>query len=384
MTHSSKKVYLDHAATTPMHPEVIEATVAAIAENYGNPSSLHAHGREAFGALEQARRQFARFLGATPREIVFTSGGTESDNTAIVQAVRKKAGTHVITTSVEHQAVLEPVKELEKQGYTVTYLPVNAKGMVSLSDLQEALTDETVLVSIMSVNNETGTRMPIEEIGVYLKEHAPGVLFHTDAVQAFGLFEIDVKKMGIDLLSATAHKLNGPKGVGLLYVREGIGFIPYLKGGAQELNKRAGTVNVPGIIGFQKATELMVSKNKQRKALYEQLREHVLHGLREHQISFEINGDETAYSPHILNLWIKEIPSARLLTLLDLAGISVAAGSACSAGNPEPSHVLEAMYGHNHPAVSESIRISFGLGNTVADVDHFLQVLAAQAKKYHV
>lgn len=384
MSELKNSVYFDHAATTPIHPDVLRVVLDAMKTEFGNPSSLHLYGRKAFASLEEARNHFASELGALSGEIVFTSGGTESDNTAITQIAkaREMKGKHVITTNVEHSAVLEPMKQLEKDGFDVTYLPVDETGVISFEDFKKALTPSTILVSIMYVNNETGSIMPIQKIGKYLHEYHPDILFHTDAVQAFGLQDIDVNEAKIDLLSASAHKLNGPKGVGVLFVREGIFFSNFMKGGAQELNKRAGTVNVPGILGFQKASEIMESEREHKKEEYHHFRQHIIKGLTKKNIAFVVNGHEHEYSPHILNLWIKNIPSAKLLIQLDLADFSVAAGSACSAGNTEPSHVLTAMYGSEHPAVTESIRISFGLGNSMEDVERFVAVLSKIAGKY--
>lgn len=384
MSHMKKSIYFDHAATTPMHPEVVNCCLEAMNDTFGNPNSLHAVGRHAYGALERARHALAAELHARPSEVIFTSGGTESDNTAILQIAqaKKSQGKHIITTNIEHSAVIEPMQELMRQGFEVTYLSADKYGNITLEEVEKAIRPDTVLVSIMWTNNELGTILPVQEIGRYLKDIHPNVIFHTDAVQAFGLQEIDVKKAGIDLLSASAHKLNGPKGVGLLYVREGLVFSSFMKGGSQERKHRAGTVNVPGILGFQKATEIMHEKRDTRKQFYQELREAVLSGLNNHGVDYELNGSQRSYSPHIMSLWIKGVPSERLLTLMDLNGFSIAAGSACSAGNPEPSHVLSAVFGSDHPAVNETIRISFGYGNKLEDVEVFVQSLSKAALRY--
>ena len=381
---SKQPIYFDHAATTPLHPSVLEQYTDGLADNFGNPNSLHSFGRTAYGTLEKARAVLADYLNASSNEIIFTSGGTESDNTAILQVAetRKKYGNHIITTNVEHSAVLEPMHFLETKGFNVTYLKADETGQVSLEQVKQALKKETILVSIMYGNNELGTIMPIEAIGRYLKATRPDIVFHTDAVQAFGLETIDVKKQGIDLLSASAHKLNGPKGVGLLYAREDLSFESFMKGGSQELKRRAGTVNVPGISAFQKATEIMRDERNQKNALYEHLREEVIQKLTEAGILFQVNGNEKEHLSHILSIWLKQIPSDRMLTQLDLSGIAVAAGSACSAGNPEPSHVLTAVFGEDHPAVKETIRISFGLKNTKEDVGRLVSAIQRAAQRY--
>ena len=376
--------YFDHAATTPMHPLVLEKYYDVLKTEFGNSGSIHHFGRTAYGLLEEARNTLAQMIHAKANEIVFTSGGTESDNTAIIQSAksRQKLGKHIITTNIEHPAVMEPMKYLEEEGFEVTYLQADETGMVYLDQLIEALREDTILVSMMYGNNEIGTLLPIKEIGTYLKKEHPEIIFHTDAVQAFGLEDINVDEEGIDLLSASAHKLNGPKGVGLLYIRTGVNLPSLMKGGEQELKRRAGTVNVPGIVAFQTAAEVMLEERTAKNLANEQLRERTIEGLKNAGVKIKVNGHPTARLSHILSLQLLNVPSGRLLTLADLAGVAIATGSACTAGNPEPSHVLEAIYGKDHAAVTNTIRISFGLNNQEAEIDQLVALLAKVANNY--
>lgn len=376
--------YFDHAATTPMHPLVLEKYYDVLKTEFGNSGSIHHFGRTAYGLLEEARNTLAQMIHAKANEIVFTSGGTESDNTAIIQSAksRQKLGKHIITTNIEHPAVMEPMKYLEEEGFEVTYLQADETGMVYLDQLIEALREDTILVSMMYGNNEIGTLLPIKEIGTYLKKEHPEIIFHTDAVQAFGLEDINVDEEGIDLLSASAHKLNGPKGVGLLYIRTGVNLPSLMKGGEQELKRRAGTVNVPGIVAFQTAAEVMLEERTAKNLANEQLRERTIEGLKNAGVKIKVNGHQTARLSHILSLQLLNVPSGRLLTLADLAGVAIATGSACTAGNPEPSHVLEAIYGKDHAAVTNTIRISFGLNNQEAEIDQLVATLTKVANDY--
>ncbi|SFB85923.1 cysteine desulfurase [Alkalibacterium subtropicum] len=362
----SETVYLDHAATTPMHPEVIEVMTETMKRNFGNASSIHQIGRESRGLVEEARRTFAESIHAKPQEIVITSGGTESDNMAILKTAEKyrDRGRHIITTAVEHPAVLKPVEYLAEAGFEITYLPVNEDGEITLEQVQAALREDTILVSIMYGNNEIGSLMPIGDIGRYLKESAPGVVFHTDAVQAYGTEDIDVKDEKIDLLSVSAHKINGPKGIGFLYINDDLSIPRLIMGGEQENNRRGGTENVPAIAGFKKAVELrMVNKSELRES-YSYFKKLFINKLEETEIDFSVNGSIEKGLPHILSLHLKGIPAYKLLIHLDLARIAVSIGSACSAGNVDPSHVLIALYNDNHPAIEETVRISFGQGVT--------------------
>ena len=304
-------------------------------------------------------------------EIVFTSGGTESDNTAIMQTafLRRNEGRHIITTAIEHEAVLKPMAFLESQGYEVTYLSVDENGIIDLNELKDALRDDTILVSVMMGNNEVGSRQPIHEIGEIVSES--NAWFHTDCVQAYGILDVDVQKDKIDLLSTSAHKLNGPKFLGFLYEREGLNLKAYLRGGDQELKRRAGTENVPAIAGKKELGEK-----------FQNLKKKLVEGLEHQEIDFEINGlHDGSELPQIVSLWFKGCQSDALLTNLDLNGIAASAGSACTAGSLEPSHVLTAMYGKDSPKVSESLRFSFGRYNTEEEVERIIEVLSKTIKR---
>ncbi|NTY10123.1 cysteine desulfurase [Exiguobacterium sp. JMULE1] len=371
--------YFDHSATTPMRPEVLEAMTPYLLEQYGNPSSVHAAGRSARAAIDKARRQIAQELNAKPTELIFTSGGTESDNYAIfgaAEAAREK-GRHLITTRFEHHAVLHAFEELEKQGYDVTYLDVPDTGVVSMAALQEAVRDDTTLVSIMFGNNEVGTIQPIAAFGQFLRER--GILFHTDAVQVFGKQAIDVEALQVDLLSASGHKINGPKGIGLLYVRTGVKLAPQTFGGEQERKRRAGTENVPGIVGLAKALELMIAERDQQQDHIKQLRSVLLTRLDESGVTYEVNGVEGL--PNVLNLYFPHIEIEPFLIMLDMRQMAVSSGSACTAGSVEPSHVLSAMYGEDE-RTRASVRISFGHGNELAQVELLAQALQDVVKSF--
>jgi len=369
-----KEIYLDNAATTPISDAVLTEMTDKLQNVYGNASTLYGLGRESHTVLERSRHIIAQSINATDDEIVFTSGGTESDNTAIIQTAltRKNLGKHIITTAVEHEAILQPLLYLESLGYEVTYLPVDETGHISLEDFKQALRDDTILVSIMTGNNEVGSVMPIHEIGEILKDHQ--AWFHTDAVQAYGLLDIDVNRDNIDLLSTSAHKINGPKMVGFLYKREGINFPSFLKGGQQEEKRRAGTENVPGIAGFAKAVEEITPEEKAaRQIKYFEFKQQIVEGLTKNNIDFAVNGDlEKNELQHVLNIWIKGVSTYVMQTNLDLAGIAISGGSACTAGSIEPSHVLTAMYGQDSPRISESIRISFGKNTTTDEINQLI------------
>lgn len=376
-------IYLDHASTSPMHPDAAKEMAEALTGQFGNASSIHRFGRSSRGFLDQARQVFAKSIHADPSEIIITSGGTESDNTAILKTAeaREHLGKHIITTSVEHHAVIRPMEYLESKGFEVTYLPVDQKGRIQPEDVKEALRPDTILVSVMYGNNEVGTVMPIEEIGAIIKESDAPAYFHTDAVQAYGLLDIDVQRDNIDLLSVSAHKINGPKGLGFLYVKAGIYLPSFMLGGEQEMKRRAGTENIPGIIGFKKAAEIMMAERQSRRERYRELAKKMLEELDTLGVETEMNGDPEHSLGHILNLHIKGIKSEQLIIHLDLAGIAVSAGSACTAGNIDPSHVLTAMYGAEHAAISESLRISFGMGNTVEDAVQTAQAIKKAADR---
>lgn len=376
-----KEIYLDHAATTPLHPEVIKAMTEAM-PIFGNPSSVHGFGRKAHEKLEASRQLIAKSLGVKAHEIIFNSGGTEGDNTAIIGTAlaRQELGRHVITTAIEHPAVLESMHYLEKQGFEVTYLPVDEKGQLAIETLKDALRPETILVSVMAANNETGNLLPIKAIGELLKDHP--AIFHTDAVQAFGKTALDPYENNIDLFSISAHKINGPKGVGFLFKKDGVNLPSYLHGGEQEEKRRAGTENLVGIIGMAKAVEILTpEKQLENKAHYAKLAELLLKKLDEAKIAYHINGDMTHKLPHVLNLQLNDVDNNLLLMKLDLQGQAISTGSACTAGNIEPSHVLTAMYGKDSDAIHESIRVSFGFGNTAEDVAYFAEKLIAACQK---
>ncbi|MGH1283530.1 cysteine desulfurase family protein [Bacillus toyonensis] len=364
-----ERIYLDHAATSPTHPEVVEKMIPYMTETFGNPSSIHFYGRQARHAVDEARRECAKSIHANPNEIIFTSGGTEADNLALIGVARanRHKGNHIITTQIEHHAILHTCELLEREGFEVTYLPVDETGRVQLSDIQKALTEETILVSIMFGNNEVGTMQSIVEIGKLLKEHQ--AYFHTDAVQAYGLVEINVKEFGIDLLSISAHKINGPKGVGFLYASTNLKFEPLLIGGEQERKRRAGTENVPSIVGLQHAILLAEKTREQKNAQYEEFKDIMVSVFKNEGITFEVNGNLEYRLPHVLNISFTGMNIEPFLVNLDLAGIAVSSGSACTAGSIDPSHVLVAMFGKDSDQIRSSVRFSFGLGNTKEQIE---------------
>ncbi|MCM3512803.1 cysteine desulfurase family protein [Carnobacterium inhibens] len=372
-----EKMYFDHAATSPVHPEVIEVVYEAMKNHYGNASSIHNYGRDSRRIVDNARIVFAKSIGAKPNEIIITSGGTESDNTAIIETALKRQheGKHIITSMVEHHAVLRPMEYLETLGFEVTYLPVDEKGQVDPNLVKVNLRPDTILVSIMYANNEVGTVMDIAEIGAVIDENESTAYFHTDAVQAYGTEDINVKRDHIDLLSVSGHKINGPKGIGFLYVNETIHLPSFMLGGEQEKKHRAGTENIPAISGLQKAVEISQLNREERKAHYHELRTQLIEQLTQSGIEFELNGNKENQLEHIMSLWIKHVSSEQLLMSLDLAGIAVSAGSACTAGNIDPSHVLLAMYGEKSPIVGETIRVSFGLGTTSEQITYLAEQL---------
>ena len=370
-------IYLDNAGTTPMDPAVIETMTEMMQNVFGNASATNSFGRKAHSILEQSRQKIATSINAKdPNEIIFTSGGTESDNTAIIQTAlkRRDEGRHLITTMIEHEAVLKPMAYLEENGYEVTYLPVDENGVISLDELKQALRPDTILVSIMTGNNEVGSHMPITEIGAIVAKS--NAWFHTDAVQAYGILDIDVKRDQIDLMSTSAHKLNGPKQMGFLYEREGLDLAPHLRGGDQEMKRRAGTENIPAIAAFAKAIELEQNARAELTARYQGFKRQLADKLVENGVVVKVNGKMGADElPQIINLWFEGCPSDAMLTNLDLAGIAAAAGSACTAGSLEPSHVLAAMYGKDQARVSQSLRFSFGRYNTAAEIDELVAQL---------
>ncbi|WLR49962.1 cysteine desulfurase family protein [Bacillus tianshenii] len=378
-----ERIYFDHAATTPVHPSVIEKMTPLLAEVYGNPSSIHHFGRESRKYLDEARQVLADTIGAAANEIIVTSGGTEADNLAIfgtVYANQKKNG-HIITTAIEHHAVLHACEQLEAEGFDVTYLPVDRNGVVAVKDVREALRDDTLLVTIMYGNNEIGAVQPISEIGAMLKETAPHVVFHTDAVQAYGVLPLNVNECHVDLLSVSAHKINGPKGTGFLYARNGVKLTPRSYGGEQERKRRAGTENVPGIVGFAHAAELAIRELEERQEQYRAYQQAMISTLKAEDVSFQVNGSIENGMPHILNIYFPGTNVEALLVNFDLAGIAASSGSACTAGSIEPSHVLTAMFGSEAPETIASVRFSFGYGNSVEQVEQAAVEIAKAVKR---
>lgn len=376
MVNALKLIYLDHAATTPVHPEVVEAMIPYLSEMYGNASSTHAAGREARTALNAARDRIAAFIGCSPSELVFTGSGTESDNMALFGAAEayRSRGKHIITTSIEHHAVLHACERLEQLGYEVTYLPVDRYGQVSLSDVEDAVRPDTILISVMYGNNETGTLQPIEAIGRLARER--GVCFHVDAVQALAHIPIDLGRLPVDLMSFSAHKLNGPKGIGALYIARTTRITPLLYGGSQERKRRPGTENTAAIAGFAKAVEIMQKNRYELKQKMETLRQGMVKGLEKRldTDAFVINGHPTEVLPHILNVSFPGISTETMLMNLDLAGVAAASGSACTSGSLEVSHVLKAM--KLPEAVTESaIRFSFGANNDEEQISEAVGIL---------
>lgn len=375
-----KRIYLDNAATTKLTPAVFEAMTPYMTEIYGNPSSPHYFGQQVAAAIDKARHQVAAGIGADAGEIIFMSGGTEADNMAIRGIAERYSsrGKHIITTAVEHHAVLHTCKLLEKHGYEVTYLPVDEYGRVTAEQVREAMRPDTVLVTVMFANNEVGTIMPIPEIGALCREK--GVFFHTDAVQAVGHLPIDVKAMNIDMLSMSAHKFHGPKGVGALYVRKGIMLPALIQGGAQERNRRAGTENVPGIVGMGKAMELAVENLDESAAKMIRLRDRLIRELPERIPEIKLNGHPTDRLPNNVNYSIKYIEGESILLMLDLNGIAASSGSACTSGSLDPSHVLLAM-GLTHEVAHGSVRMTLSEETTEEDVEYVLDVLPRVAER---
>ncbi len=368
-------IYLDNNATTRVEDEVLKSMTPFFTETYGNPSSVHEFGRKAKMAIEDARLAVSKFLGAKDlTEIVFTSGGTESDNLAVkgVAYALKSKGRHIVTSSIEHGAVLNACKQLEKEGFEVTYLPVDGYGVVDLEALRSALRDDTILVSIMFANNEIGTIQPIKEISDIVK--GKGIVFHTDAVQAVGKLKIDVQAMGIDLLSLSAHKLHGPKGVGALYIRKGVKISPIQHGGHHERNRRAGTENVPGIVGLGKAVEIAARDMDKDAGHMRTLRDTLFEGIKNSVKYIRLNGHPEKRLVNTLNVGFKYLEGESILLNLDMEGIAASTGSACTSGSLEPSHVLTAM-GVEPSEAQGSIRFSLSKYNTKDDMAHVIKVL---------
>lgn len=370
-----RRTYLDHSATTRVHPRVVEAMVPYFTEDYGNPSSLHRFGQRAKTAVDRARGTVAGILNCSPREVVFTGCGTESDNLAIRGAVlaQRERGRHIITTPIEHEAVLETVEQLAMYWeYEVTYLPVDSDGRVSVDAVEAALRPDTVLVSVMYANNEVGTIEPIAEIGAMLRERK--IVFHTDAVQAGGYLDLDVEALNVDLLALSGHKFHAPKGVGILYVRKGTPFVSTLTGGGQENGRRAGTQNVPYIVGIAEALKVAHTERAAKNERLREMRDHLIGGLRERIGGIELTGHPTERLPGHASFTLDGIEADGLLLALDLEGIAASSGSACASGAAEPSHVLEAM-GVEHSRALGALRLTLGDDNEPADIEYALETI---------
>lgn len=370
----SRLIYLDNAATTQVYPEVLKAMEPYFTEYYGNPSSIYSFAGESKKAVDAARQTIADFLHATSEEIYFTGGGSESDNWALkatAEAYQSK-GKHIITSKIEHHAILHTCEYLEKQGFEVTYLDVDENGLVHPEDVEKAIRPDTILISVMFANNEIGTIEPIAEIGKIAKEH--GVLFHTDAVQAFGHVPIDVEEMNIDMLSASGHKINGPKGIGLMYIRKGLKLGSFIHGGAQERHRRAGTHNVPGIVGFAKAVELASAHLEERIKYETELRDYYIHRVETEIPYAKLNGDRTSRLPNNTNFCFRFIEGESMLILLDQKGICASSGSACTSGSLDPSHVLLAI-GLPHEIAHGSLRVTLSEKTTKEEIDYTVDEL---------
>lgn len=369
-----RRVYLDHSATTPVRPEVLEAMLPYLKEEYGNPSSLHAWGREAKKALEEAREEVAALIGARPEEIVFTSGGTEADNLALIGSAYANArkGRHIITSSIEHHAVLDSARFLAKQGFRVTFLPVSGDGLVRVEDVAAAITAETILISVMHANNEVGTIQPVAAIGRLAKEK--GIIFHSDAVQSAGKIPVNVDELGVDLLALSSHKIYGPKGVGALYVRKGTRLQNLLHGGAQERKRRPGTENLPGIVGFGRAAALARQEMPTEAQRLAALRDRLLDGLVARIPATFVTGHREQRLPNHASVCVKYVEGEALLLGLDRQGVAASGGSACTSGTLDPSHVLLAM-GLASEVAQGSLRLTLGRENTEADIDYVLEIL---------
>ncbi len=375
-----RKIYLDYAATTPTHPEVVREMLPFFNQIYGNPSSVYQLAQRAKGAVEEAREKIARLINAKAREIVFTSGGTEADNMALkgMAYANKGWGNHIITSKIEHYAVLNTCGWLERQGFKVTYISVDRYGMIDLDELKKSLTDKTILISIMHANNEVGIIEPIAEISKIAQEM--GICFHTDAVQTVGKIPLDVKKLGVNLLSISGHKLYGPKGVGALYIRQDVKISPLIHGGHHERNKRAGTENVPGIVGLGKACEIIAKEMPDEGKRLKMLRDKLYKGLNTRIDEIALNGHLQDGLPGILNISVKYVEGESMLLNLDLDGICVSSGSACTSGSLEPSHVLLAM-GIPPEDAHGSLRFSLGRDTTTEDIDRVIEVLPPIVEK---
>ena len=380
MALTNKLIYMDNAATTPVRPEVVRAMMPFFTEYFGNASSIYELAQQSRGSLDDARRAVARSLGCRASEIVFTSGGTESDNAALkgVAFALRNVGNHIVTTAVEHHAVLHACHQLEQFGFDITYLPVDKYGLVHQDDVASAVTDRTILVSVMMANNEIGTILPISEIAASVARSAQRfgrkIYVHTDAVQAVGAIEVNTRRLGVDLLSLSAHKFGGPKGVGALYIKRGTPFEPLVMGGGQERDRRSGTENIPGIVGLAEALRLADAEREQASAHVMNLRDRLIHGIQERIEGTRLNGHPTKRLPNNVNVSFENVEGEPILLGLDFAGICASSGSACSSASLEPSHVLTAI-GLPADLAQGSLRITVGKDNTDEEVDYLLETL---------
>ncbi len=371
-------IYLDNAASTPVHTEVLEEMIPFLQDQFGNPSSIHKYGRSALRAIQNARKQIAHVINAETNEILITSGGTESNNTALFGIAHAKKGNHMIISSIEHDAILEPCKTLEKEGFDITYIPVNNTGLVNPKDIENSISAKTCLVSIMYANNEVGTIQPIQEISEIC--HQKNIVFHSDAVQAIGKVELDVKKLGIDLLSLSSHKINGPKGVGALYIRNGIQIQPYIYGGGQEHGMRSGTENVASIVGFGKACEL-AKENMQRNISYLQnLQSMLITKVMKEIPHVTLNGHQEQRIPNNVHFTFLGVNGEDLIIKLDENGLAASTGSACSVHVQKESHVLKAM-GFSHDQITGSLRLTVGILNTNLEIEKTVEILKIVVKE---
>ena len=375
-----RQVYLDHAATTPVHPSVLQEMHKVLETHFGNPSSLHFYGRAAKQHLEVARERVARLLGAGQQEIIFTSGGTEADNLAVMGTALsyQERGRHIITSTIEHHAVIDPCQMLARNGFEVTFLPVDKDGVVDPGDVKKAIRRDTILITIMHANNEIGTIEPVPEIGKVARKH--GIIFHTDAVQTAGYLPINVDDLNVDLLSISAHKIYGPKGAGALYIRQGVKLKPLIHGGGQERACRPGTENLPGIVGLGKAAEIAASEHFSESKRYKKLSDRLIQGIKAQIPDAKINGHPEKRLPHNVNVSFRGVKGECLLVGLDQEGIAVSTGSACSSGSSQLSHVLEAI-GLSQEEGAGTIRMTVGRSTTVDDIDYVLGVLTDLVEK---
>ncbi|MBI2170718.1 MAG: cysteine desulfurase NifS [Chloroflexi bacterium] len=387
MANPRKLIYMDNAATTSVRPEVLEAMIPYFSESYGNPSSLYTLAQESRKAIDESREQVAKVLGCRSSEVIFTSGGTESDNTAIRGAAMAlwPTGNHIITTAIEHHAVLHTCHYMETLGFQVTYLPVDQHGLVSLQDLEQAITDRTVLVSIMLANNEIGTIQPVAEAAKLVKARARRmertIVFHTDAVQGAGYLDLNVRNLGVDMLSLSSHKFHGPKGSGVLFVRRGAPFTPQQVGGGQERQRRAGTENVPGIVGTAVALELAAQEREWLFNHTQAMRERLIQGIQERVERAYLNGHPSQRLPNNANFCFEFVEGEPVLLGLDFAGVAASSGSACTSASLEPSHVLVAI-GRTAELAQSSLRLTLGRENTLKEVEYVLDVLPDIVKRF--